>query len=137
MTRSRRILLLILLVLAAACQPDPKQKAEQLARHQMEATIGAKAVERAHVEIFPSRVGWMVVFRDANATCEEGVWWPGACDFAQTNQVYTDVYVCVERDGNMRQMGASSDKSLRTEDLCQAPPPGQTATVAPTMIPNP
>ena len=125
-----------LVLLTVVDQRSPEQKAEQLAREQMRLVIGADAINRAHVEVRPSAVGWMVVFRNANASCADGVWWPGACRFAANS--FRDVYACVERDWRIRQMGATSaSEPLGTVDLCRAPPSGLTATLAPTSAPSP
>lgn len=124
-------LTLVFLLLTTACQPKPEKKAEQIAREQMTAVIGVSAVNRSVIEVLPSTVGWMVIFRDANVSCDEGAFWPGACRFG--NQVFRDVYACVEHDWNIRQIGASSEsESLGEEDLCQLP-----TTELPTAAPNP
>jgi hypothetical protein len=113
-------LILVFLLLTAACQPKPEKKAEQVAREQMTGVIGTNAIDRSVIEVRLSNVGWMVIFRDVNVSCDEGAFWPGACRFG--NRVFRDVYACVERDWNIRQMGASSEsKSLGEEDLCQLP----------------
>jgi hypothetical protein len=122
---------LIFFLLTSACQSEPEEKAEQLAREQMIAVIGANAVDRSVIEVHPSKVGWMVIFRDANASCDEGSFWPGACRFE--NRLFRDVYACVERNWSIRQMGTSGEsESLGDEDLCQVPGP-----VLPTAEPNP
>jgi hypothetical protein len=118
-TRSLSLIALIFFLLTSACQPEPEEKAEQLAREQMIGVIGATAVDRSVIEVRPSKVGWMVIFRDANASCDEGSFWPGACRFANRSFI--------------RQMGTSSEsESLDDEDLCQVPGP-----VLPTAEPNP
>jgi hypothetical protein len=75
-TRSLSLIALIFFLLTSACQPEPEEKAEQLAREQMIGVIGATAVDRSVIEVRPSKVGWMVIFRDANASCDEGSFWP-------------------------------------------------------------
>ena len=136
MTRSIRFILLILFLLTAACQEKPEKKAEQFAREQMIRTIGLSAVNRSHIEVHPSGVGWLVIFRDANASCVEGSFWPGACRFGA--KVFRDVYACVEHDWNIGQIGASgASESLGSEDLCQAPLPGATTEPLPTAAPHP
>lgn len=130
-TRCVRFITLVFLLLTTACQPKPEKKAEQLAREQMVGVIGESAVDRSVVEVRPSTVGWMVIFRDANVSCDEGPFWPGACRFG--NRVFRDVYACVERNWSIRQMGASGEtESFGEEDLCQVP----TAEL-PTAEPNP
>jgi hypothetical protein len=126
-----KFILLVLLSLTTSCQTKPEQKAEKLAREQMIQVMGAEAVERAVIEVQPSKVGWMVIFREANASCEEGFSLIGACRFG--NRVFRDVYACVERDWNIRQIGTSGESSsLGEEDLCQVPGPE-----LPTAEPNP
>ena len=126
-----KFILLILLLLTTSCQPKPEKKAEKLAREQMIGVMGADAVDRSVIGVHPSKVGWMVIFRDANASCEEGFSLIGACRFG--NRVFRDVFACVERNWSIRQIGTSSEsKSLAEEDLCQAPGP-----VLPTANPNP
>jgi hypothetical protein len=121
-TRFVKFILLVLLLLNASCQPKTEKKAEKIAREQMTYVMGADAVDRSVIEVHPSRVGWMVIFRDANASCEEGSFWPGACRFG--NRVFRDVYACVERNWSIRQIGASNkSESLGEEDLCQLPGP--------------
>jgi hypothetical protein len=122
-------ILLVLLLLTTSCQPKPEKKAEKLAREQMILVMGADAVDRSLIEIHSSKVGWMVIFRAANASCEEGFSLRGACRFG--NRVFRDVYACVERNWSIRQMGYSVE-SLGEEDLCQVPGP-----VLPTAEPNP
>src|SRR5215216_2876618 len=130
-TRFVKSILLVLLFLTAACQLKAEKKAERLAREQMTRVMGTEAVDRSVVELRPSKVGWMVIFRDANASCEEGFSIRGACRFG--NQVFRDVYACVERDWDIRQMGNSgASDSLGQEDLCQLPTPE-----LPTVAPNP
>ena len=136
MTPFIKFIPLVILLLITACQEKPEKKAEQLAREQMTRTIGLSAVNRSVVEVRPSVVGWMVLFRNANASCDEGSFWPGACDFRAN--IFRDVYACVERDWSIRQMGATGpSESLGAEDLCQASPSNQTATPAPTLVPRP
>lgn len=126
-----KFILLVLLLLTTSCQEKPEKKAEKLAREQMIWVMGADAVDRAVIEVHPSKVGWMVIFRDANASCEEGFSLIGACRFG--NRVFRDVYACVERNWSIRQIGASGEsKSLAEEDLCQVPGPE-----LPTAEPNP
>jgi len=126
-----RFILLVLPLMTAACQPKLELKAEKIAREQMTPVMGAEAVDRSVIEVRPSQVGWMVVFRDANASCEQGSWWPGACRFG--NRVFRDVYACVEWDWNISQMGYSGEsEALGEEDLCLAPAPER-----PTLLPNP
>jgi hypothetical protein len=126
-----RFILLVLPLMTAACQPKLELKAEKIAREQMTPVMGAEAVDRSVIEVRPSQVGWMVVFRDANASCEQGSWWPGACRFG--NRVFRDVYACVEWDWNISQMGYSGEsEALGEEDLCLAPAPER-----PTLVPNP
>ena len=67
-----RFILLVLLLLTASCQPKLELKAEKIARERMTDVMGADAVDRSVIEVRPSNVGWMVIFRDANASCEEG-----------------------------------------------------------------
>jgi hypothetical protein len=123
-------ILLVLLVLTTSCQSNSEKKAENLAREQMIRVMGAEAVDRSVIEVYPSKVGWMVIFRDANASCEEGSFWPRACCFQ--NRVFRDVYACVERNWSIRQMGTSGEsESLGEEDLCQVP------ELLPTAEPNP
>jgi hypothetical protein len=123
--------LLILLLLTTSCQPKPEKKAEKLAREQMTRVMGDDAVDRSVIEVHPSKVGWMVIFRDANASCEEGFSLRGACRFG--NRVFRDVYACVERNWSIRQIGAGGEsESLGEEDLCQVPGPE-----LPTTEPNP
>ena len=136
MFRRARLILLMFLLLLTACQQRPEETAEQRARHLMAPVIGADAMQRAHVEVRPSTVGWLVIFRNANASCAEGTFWPGACRFG--SRVFRDVYACVERDWQIRQMGASSAvNSLGAEDLCDAPSAPQPATLASTAVSNP
>jgi len=126
-----KFILLVLVLTTAYCQPKPEKKAGKIAREQMTDVMGADAVDRSVIEVRPSKVGWMVIFRDANASCEEGSWWPGACRFG--NRVFRDVYACVEQNWIIEQMGYSSEsKSLGDEDLCQLPAPE-----LPTVEPNP
>jgi len=128
-----RFIFFSLLLLIVACQEHPEKRAEQVAREQIIQTIGIDAVNRSYIEVRPSAVGWMVVFSDAKASCEESSLWPGACRFA--SNVYRDVYACVERDWRIRQIGGSgASESLGMEDLCQAPLSDQTATPALTAI---
>ena len=130
-TRFVKLITIVFLLLTTSCQAKPEKKAEQLAREQMTRVIGADAVDRSVVVIRPSVVGWMVIFRDANASCDEGPFWPGACRFG--NRVFRDVYACVERNWNIRQKGASGEsESLGEEDLCQVP-----TTELPTAEPGP
>ena len=87
--------------------------------------------DRSVIEVRPSQAGWMVIFRDANASCEQGSWWPGACRFG--NRVFRDVYACVEWNWSINQMGYSGEsEALGEEDLCQAPAPER-----PTFEPTP
>jgi len=131
-TRFVRSSLLIFLLLTASCQPKPEKKAEKVARDQMIRVMGENAVNRSVIEVRSSRVGWMVIFRDANASCEEGSFWPGACRFG--NHVFRDVYACIKRDWSIEQMGNSGEsESLGDEDLCQQLP----APELPTATPNP
>ena len=117
-----RFILLVLLLPTASCQPKLEIKAEKVAREQMTYVMGADAVDRSVVEVHPSKVGWLVIFRDANASCEEGSWWPGACRFG--NRVFRDVYACVEWNWSIRQMGTSGEsEALGEEDVCQGPTP--------------
>jgi hypothetical protein len=126
-----KFVLLALLLLTTSCQPKSEKKAEKLAREQMIRIIGANAVDRSVIEVHPSKVGWIVIFRDANASCDEGSFWPGACRFE--NRVFRDVYACVESNWSIRQMGVSGkSESLGEEDLCQVPAPA-----LPTAEPNP
>ena len=126
-----RLILLVCLLLMAACQPKLELKAQKIAREQMTEVMGAEAVDRSIIEVHPSRVGWMVIFRDANASCEKGSWWPGACRFG--NRVFRDVYACVEWNWSISQMGYSGEsEALDEEDVCQAPAPAR-----PTFEPNP
>ena len=128
--------LVVLLVLATAGQPDrallgqsDEQRAERLAREHMSRVVGAAAIERSRVEVRPSTCGWMVVFRDAEAHCGDGPFWPGACRFGPA--VFRDVYACVLRNGQIQQVGASqSSLSLDAEDRCQCASDG-TGTIAP------
>ena len=113
-----------------------EQHAERLAREHMANVIGAAAIEQSRVELRPSRCGWMVVFRDAEARCGDAPFWPGACRFGPA--VFQDVYACVLRDWQIQQVGGShSPQSLGAEDLCQCSPDG-TSTIAPepTSIPS-
>ena len=129
--RFAKSIVLVFLLLTTSCQSKSEKKAETLACEQMTGVIGANAVNRSVIEVYPAKVGWMVIFRDANASCEEGSFWPGACRFG--NRVFKDVYACVERNWSIRQMGASNEsESLGEEDLCQIPGP-----VLPTAEPNP
>lgn len=115
-----KFILPALLLLTPFCQPNPEKKAENLAREQMLGVMGAEAINRSVIEVYPSKVGWMVIFRDANASCKEGFSLRGACRFG--NRVFRDVYTCVERNWSIRQMGTSGEsESLAEEDLCQAP----------------
>ena len=126
-----KFILVVLLALTTSCQLKPQKKAENIAREQMTRVIGGNAVDRSVIEVHPSKVGWMVIFRDANASCEEGSWWPGACRFG--NRVFRDVYACVERNWSIEQMGYSGEsESLKDEDICQLPAPE-----LPTAEPNP
>ena len=126
-----KFILLVLLLLTTSCQSKSEKKAEKLAREQMIQVMGAEAVDRSVIEVRPSKVGWMVIFRDANASCEEGFSLIGACRFG--NRVFRDVFACVERNWSIRQIGASREsKSLAEEDLCQVP-----ETELPTAEPNP
>jgi len=128
-----RFIFFLLPLLVVACQENPEKRAEQVAIEQMMRTVGIDAVNRSHIEVRPSAVGWMVVFSDAKASCKESSLWPGACRFA--SNVYRDVYACVERDWRIRQIGGSgASESLAMEDLCQAPLSEQTATPALTAI---
>ncbi len=128
--------LVVLLVLATAGQParallgqSDERRAERLAREHMSRVIGAAAIERSRVEVWPSTCGWMVVFRDAEAHCGDGPFWPGACRFGPA--VFRDVYACVLRNGQIQQVGASqSPLSLDAEDRCRCAPDG-TGTIAP------
>jgi hypothetical protein len=130
-TRFLSLIALIFFLLTSACQPEPEERAEQLAREQMIGVIGANAVKRSVIEVHPSKVGWIVIFREANASCEEGSFWPGACRFE--NRLFRDAYACVERNWSIRQMGTGGEsESLGNEDLCQVPGP-----VLPTAKPNP
>jgi len=130
-TRFVKFPLLVLLLLTTSCQPKPEKKAENLAREQMLGVMGADAIDRSVIEVYPSKVGWMVIFRDANASCEEGFSLRGACRFG--NRVFRDVYACVERNWSIRQMGTSGESEpLGEEDLCQGP-----GLVLPTAEPNP
>lgn len=130
-TRFIKFIPFVFLLLTTSCQAKPENKAEQLAREQMTPVIGVSAVNRSVIEVRPSIVGWMVVFRDANASCDEEPFWPRACRFGA--HVFRDVYACVKRDWSIRQMGASSaSESLGAEDLCQT-----TTAPLPTTEPNP
>jgi hypothetical protein len=101
--------------------PIGERQAAARARAYLRPVAGAAAVDRARVEVRPSRVGWMVVLRDADAACGDASFWPGACRFGPA--VYRDLYVCVERQHSaIRQVGAStSPRPLGPEDLCQLP----------------
>jgi hypothetical protein len=133
-TRLGRTILLIFLLLTTSCQTKPEKKAEKLAREQMALVMGADAVDRSVVEVHLSKVGWMIIFRDANASCQEGFSLIGACRFG--NRVFKDVYACVERNWNIEQMGYSGEsESLGEEDLCQQVPAPElpTAEANPTL----
>ncbi len=91
---------------ASACGSAPptvtdQQRATQAARADLERTVGPGALDRATVEVRPSAVGWLVVFRDINLPCEQ-VHWPEACGMAAplrptpTPYVYHDLFACVE-----------------------------------------
>src|SRR5688572_4149013 len=124
-------ILLVLLLLTASCQPKPEKRAEKVAREQMTQVMGEDAVDRSVIEVRPSKVGWMVIFQEANASCEEGFSLIGACRFGK--RVFRDVYACIERNWSIRQMGYSGEsESLGQEDLCQVPVPE-----LPTGEPNP
>jgi len=132
---------LLAAILLAACDGPGtpadeigQQQAERLARERMNLTIGAAAVGRSRVEVWPSKCGWLVVFRDAEARCGDGPFWPGACRADAT--VFRDLYACVQGDGQILQMGGSqSPQALGAEDQCQCSR-GVTATVAPTLTPD-
>jgi hypothetical protein len=79
--KARCIKFILLLMLITSCQPKPEKKAENLAREQMIGVMGEDAVDRSVIEVYASRVGWMVIFRDANASCKEGFSLIGACRF--------------------------------------------------------
>ena len=125
-----KFIIVVLLLLTTSCHPRPEKKAEKLAREQMTRVMGADAVDRSVIEVHPSEVGWMVIFRDANASCEEGFSLIGACRFG--NRVFRDVYACVQRNWNIEQMGYSGEsESLGEEDLCQQLPAPELPTAAP------
>jgi hypothetical protein len=118
MLRHAKWILLFLLFVLVSCQQIDAQRAEQTARWYMVQNIGIRAVLRAHVEVRPSKVGWMVIFRDAYASCDEGISFIGACRFAPT--VYKDVYACVPQDWTIRGVGATKEPvSVGAEDVCQ------------------
>ncbi len=129
MPKWKTILLATFFSLSVACQSE-QQRAEQVARQYMRNAIGPAAVERAHVEVRPSKVGWMVIFHDANTSCGDpgAGFWPGACRFGAVT--YRDAYTCINYDGSLNgQAGAStSPRPLSDEDLCQH---SDGATVAP------
>ena len=129
--RSIKFIFLVLLLLTTSCQSKSEKKVVTLAREQMIGVMGVDAVDRSVIEVYPSKVGWMVMFRGANASCEEGFSLRGAC--RSGNRGYRDVYACVERNWSIRQIGASGEsESLGEEDLCQVPGP-----VLPPAEPNP
>jgi hypothetical protein len=130
----------IVALTCAACvlaPPIGERQAAKRAQAYLRGVTGAAAVDRARLEVRPSRVGWMVVLRDADAACGDGPFWPGACRFGPT--VYRDVYVCVERDGSaIHQAGAStSPRPLGPEDLCQIAGGTPRPPVAPTPLEAP
>src|SRR5438874_5915468 len=110
--------LLSLLLALDGCQGSTKARAEQQARHLMTLVIGADAVNRAQVVVTRSEAGWLVMFRDAYATCDQGVWFPGACRFGR-QAPYRDIYTCVPDSGEIGQVGASGDSPFGAEDPCQ------------------
>ena len=115
--------------MAANGAETEEQRVEQVAREHMSRVVGAAAVERSRVEIRPFTCGWLVVFRDAEARCGDGPFWPGACRFGPA--VFRDVYACILRNGQIQQVGASqSPLSLDAEDRCQCAPDGA-STIAP------
>jgi hypothetical protein len=133
--RLKSILLCLSLLLALrGCQLSPQARAEQQARDYMTIVIGADAVNRAHVAISRSPAGWMVIFRDAYATCDQGTWFPGACRFGRQTP-YRDVYTCVPDNGEIGQVGASGDSPFGNDDLCQWSSPN--ATCAPELTATP
>jgi len=106
-TRSAAALFTVLgLLSASACGSAPstatdQQRATQAARAYLEPTVGTGGLDRATVEVRPSAVGWLVVFRDVNLPCAQ-VHWPEACGMAAplgptpTPYVYRDLFACVE-----------------------------------------
>jgi hypothetical protein len=119
----------------AGCQGSTQTQAEQQARDYMTIVIGMEAVSRSHVVVTRSQAGWLVVFRDAYATCDQGAWFPGACRFGR-QAPYQDVYTCVPDTGEISQVGASGDRSLGDDDPCQWPSPNGTRAPAPTAAPG-
>lgn len=128
------IILPAVLVLAG-CQGSTQAQAEQRARDYMTIVIGADAVKRAHLDTHRSQAGWMVIFRDAYATCDQGTWFPGACSSGRQTP-FRDVYTCVPDSGEIGQAGTSGDLPFGNEDLCQWPSPNGTRAPAPTAIPG-
>src|SRR5579871_2465786 len=104
------------------------ERAEQIARANMPAVIGADAVRRSDVEVRPAPGGWIVIFHDARASCAEGYWWPGACTHVAFGtpasfEVYRDVYTCVNGDGMLYGFSASfRPVGPGEEQRCGRPP---------------
>lgn len=112
-----RLLVLVSLLMLVACRQSDEQKAEQLAREYMTHAIGALAVNRAQVEVHPSKSGWQVIFRDANASSAQGFLGPDACGIAGRDCVFRDVYACIDNDWKIRQVGGSpATVSLNAQD---------------------
>ena len=139
MVRITRLSFLIFLLMLVACTQNDEQKAVQIAREWMIRTAGANAVHRAHVETRLSKTGWLVIFRDAYATSDEGSWWPDACGFGQTHCVYRDVFACVGHDWMIHEAGATAPTvSFENQTVCDADAsPTGIVSPAPTITPAP
>ena len=121
------VLLLTFLVLGQA------HWAVHVARASMRSHSGVAATNRASVQVVPARGGWLVIFHDAQATCDQGTWWPDACrDGARV--VYRDVYACVLRDGWLIDQIGASPRRIAAGDLCTDPGPRRPG-VAPSVAP--
>src|SRR5947209_4123344 len=126
---------LSLLLALCGCQLSPQARAEQQARQYMTVVIGADAVNRARVIVTRSQAGWLVMFRDAYATCDKGTWFPGACRFGR-QAPYRDVYTSVPESGEIGQVGASGDSPFGNDDPCQWSSPDATRAPALTATPG-
>jgi len=126
---------LSILLALGGCQGNTHAGAEQRARAIMTIVIGADAVNRSHVVVSRSQGGWLVMFRGAYATCDQGVWFPGACRNARQTP-FQDVYACVPDSGEIGQVGASSEGPIGDDDPCQWRSPNATVAPAPTAAPG-
>ncbi len=86
------------------------ERALDVARRVMNRAIGEAAVARSSIEVLTSPGGWIVIFHDANASCGQGLWWPGACRNVPAQLVIRDVFACVDREWRVDGFGSNVNR---------------------------